>query len=178
MGLPANTIKVKFLQFLAGLVGGCYLNAYALDIGQVAPPFSIKTVTGATYTNENLLGRVVLIHFWASWCEPCQKEMPILAQYEKKHANQGFLLLMIDTDSSEDIPKALAQLKQYDLTGALKQEVSFTGYGRIWKVPLSFVVDQKGVLRQDAWDGENDHGLTEDILEKEITPLLLQNHKG
>lgn len=177
MGRSINTFRVWLLRFLIGIAGGCFFNAHALDLGQAAPPFSVKTLTGTTYTNENSLGKVVLIHFWASWCEPCQKEMSILAQYEKKHADQGVVVLMVDTDSSEDIPKALSQLKQYDLTGALKQETSFTGYGRIWKIPLTFVVDKKGILRQDAWDGEDDHGITAEILEKEITPLLLQTQK-
>ena len=177
MGQPMNTLKAWLLWLLMVVMCLSFWDAQALDVGQAAPPFSVKTVTGITYTNENLIGKVVLIHFWASWCEPCQKEMPVLAQYEQKHAKQGLAVLMIDMDSAEDIPKALAQLKQYGLTGALKQEVSFTGYGRVWKMPLSFVVDKKGILRQDAWDGENDHGLTEETLEKEITPLLLQNHQ-
>lgn len=51
-----------------------------VKVGGRAPAFSLKSLTGETVTNRSYEGNIVIVNFWASWCEPCKKEMPILKQ--------------------------------------------------------------------------------------------------
>jgi hypothetical protein len=61
-------------------------------------------------------------------------------------------------------------MKAYSFDAAFGRDASFKGYGRIWRLPLSFVIDRHGILRKDGWSGEA--GIDEASLERDITPLL------
>jgi thiol-disulfide isomerase/thioredoxin len=55
-------------------------NMSEVKVGGRAPAFSLKSLSGETVTNRSYEGHIVIVNFWASWCEPCKKEMPILKQ--------------------------------------------------------------------------------------------------
>jgi thiol-disulfide isomerase/thioredoxin len=57
-------------------------------------------------------GKVVLANFWATWCEPCRHEMPLLVELEKKWRGRGFVLLTVSADEPEDAAEALAFLRK------------------------------------------------------------------
>jgi thiol-disulfide isomerase/thioredoxin len=64
-----------------------------------APDFELKTTQGETFKlSENIGRKVIVINFFATWCEPCREEMPELNQYYNEHKNDNFILLAIDAD--------------------------------------------------------------------------------
>ncbi len=155
------------------LMSGCFLPAWALEEGTPAPGYEVHLMNGQSFNSGEASGKVVILHFWASWCVPCREEMPAMERYYKKHHQEGLELIAISMDDPEDLQKARDIMKGYSFPGAWIRESRVKGYGRIWRIPLTFVIDRQGVLRRDAWDGEA--GLDEVTLDKTITPLL--SHK-
>jgi cytochrome c biogenesis protein CcmG/thiol:disulfide interchange protein DsbE len=145
--------------------------ALALDVGKLAPPYDITLLDGRPFTIEANKGKVVILHFWATWCVPCRKEMPELDRYFRKHHDQGLEMVAISMDDPEDEAKVREAMKTYHFEGALIRQAKMRGYGRIWRIPLTFVIDRKGVLRSDGWF--EDSGLDERALDNIVSPLLL-----
>ena len=63
-----------------------------------APDFSVVTANGRPITLESLRGKVVLLDFWGSWCQPCVRAVPSLRKLQKEHANDEFVMLGISSD--------------------------------------------------------------------------------
>ena len=89
-------------------------------------------------------GKVVVLNVWASWCPPCQSEMPLLQRTHEQISKQGGLVLGIDTQDSPD--DALAFLRKKDITFPSLRDRD-REYGRKYGVsayPETFLIDRKG----------------------------------
>jgi cytochrome c biogenesis protein CcmG/thiol:disulfide interchange protein DsbE len=116
-------------------------------VGQRAPEFTLTTFDGATYTNENLAGKVVVLNFWASWCKPCEQEADELEAAWRYYQPRGDVVFLgvawTDTDQ-----KSLEYMQKFgitypngpDLGTRLAQRYRITG------VPETYIIDQNGVL--------------------------------
>jgi len=107
---------------------------------------------------------------------PCRAEMPALEAYFRQHRDDGLLLLVISTDDPRDEAKVRDFMKAFSFPGALARDADIKGYGRVCRLPLTFVVDCHGILRKDDWYG--DPGLDVPLLEKTVTPLLRTPRSG
>jgi cytochrome c biogenesis protein CcmG/thiol:disulfide interchange protein DsbE len=148
--------------------------SHAADEGKAAPELQAKLLRGKNFSLSEAKGQVVIVHFWATWCAACKIEMPVLDDYYKKHRAEGLRLVALSKDSPKDETKARDMMKNYSFDGGMAKEASYNAYGRIWKLPLTFVVDRKGILQKDGWN--LDHELTLGDFEKVVTPLLKANH--
>ena len=165
-----NAIKsLKYLIVIFSVLA--FIPAYSAEEGQRAPEFQAKLFSGEKFSLAANLGQVVILHFWASWCESCQVEMPILDNYYQQHRAEGLKIVAVSMDSPKDETKARDVMKKYSFSGAtLAKDASFKSYGRIWRIPLTFVIDRKGVLRKDGWPLDKPMAITD--LEHVVTPLL------
>jgi cytochrome c-type biogenesis protein len=78
-----------------------------LKAGQRAPAFSARDLSGKTITLAQLRGRPVLLTFWATWCQPCRQELPLIAQAYRAHKAQGLAVVAVDYgDESADAVRA------------------------------------------------------------------------
>ena len=145
--------------------------AQAIEAGQPAPGYAIPLLDGTTFTPDRGAGHVVVLHFWATWCIPCRGELPAIERYYRKHHGGGLDFIAISVDDPSDLATVKEMLGHFSYPGAVIQEAHVRGYGRIWRIPLTFVIDRNGVLRYDAWGGGPD-GLDEVLLESTLTPLL------
>jgi thiol-disulfide isomerase/thioredoxin len=145
--------------------------AVAAKVGKAAPPAVLVTLDGQRFETRQLLGRVVILTFWATWCAPCRKELPILSEYAKAHADQGLTVLgfaLDDADQREAVRKVAASLAFP--VGFLLAD-SAPGYGRIWRMPANFTIGRDGVLLDNAWE-DTDAGWSEERLERIVAPHL------
>lgn len=148
-------------------------SAYAIEEGKSAPAFVAKLLGGKSFSVESAKGQVVIINFWATWCSPCRQEMPAFESYYDKHKNQGLRMIAVSLDEPADEDKVKEVMSHYTFDAALERETLHKGYGRIWRLPLTFVIDRKGVVRKDGWYGPA--GIDQPLLEKIVTPLLDDN---
>ena len=170
MDIPKFTWRLIFI-ITGGLLSALPPLAHAdLEVGKPAPPLEAKTLDGNKFTLAGDAGDVVIINFWASWCEPCRKEMPAMETYYKQHRDQGLRILAISMDDPEDAAKVREVMKSYSYPAAFRRDADYSGYGRIWRMPMTFIIDRHGILRKDGGVGPPSIDL--DLLEKAVTPLL------
>jgi peroxiredoxin len=151
--------------------GGAAASAADLEVGRPAPSLTLHTLDGSTIDTPSLRGKVVIVAFWATWCDPCREELPLLSAYAAEHAAQGLEVLAFSLDG----PGNLEAVRE--VTAGLNFPVGLLGgnragdYGRIWRLPVSFVIDRAGILRYDGWDADGDPW-TRASLDRVVTPLL------
>jgi cytochrome c biogenesis protein CcmG, thiol:disulfide interchange protein DsbE len=131
-----------------------------------APPLSIETVNGQDFDLDAMGGKVVLVTFWATWCGPCLAEMPAIATFYRKHRAQGLEVIALSIDRPGDRAKMLRLLAKLPFPGALLSEASRNGFGTPDGVPISYVVDKRGIVRDKfiAIDAE--------LLDEVVLPLI------
>jgi cytochrome c biogenesis protein CcmG/thiol:disulfide interchange protein DsbE len=122
--------------------------------GLPAPDFTLRLYPGyrAGLPEEirlsDLRGNVVVINFWASWCEECHKEAQALENVYRSYKDRGVMILGVDYLDTE--APALAYLKQYNVTypnGIDLQQHIARAY-RITGVPETFFIDRDGIVRE------------------------------
>jgi thiol-disulfide isomerase/thioredoxin len=147
------------------------LPAFAgLDVGKPAPALDAKLLDGTHYSLASERGKVVIVNFWATWCAPCRAEMPAIDAYYRKHRGEGLEVLAVSMDDPGSEERVRNVMRAFSFPAALGPQSDFKGYQRIWRLPLTFVIDREGVLRKKDWYG--DPGIDEQLLEKTVTPLL------
>lgn len=145
--------------------------ADALKLGQPAPPLVLHALDGRNIATRDLLGQVVIVTFWATWCDPCREELPILSAYAKRHAAQGLQVLGFSLDAPADLPKVRDVAATLSFPVGLLGSAYAGGYGRVWRIPVSFTIDRAGKLADNGWD-DDQPAWTEARLRQVITPLL------
>lgn len=146
-------------------------NANALTVGKPAPPLVLHTLDGNSIASRDLLGKVVILTFWATWCSPCLAELPLLSDYVTRYRKQGLEVLGFSLDG----PDKLAEVRKF--ASRLNFPVGLLGsawagdYGRMWRIPVSFTIGRDGNLVDNGWD-DDDPVWTETRLARIVTPLL------
>ena len=120
------------------------------EIGSHLPDFSVKNLQGRELSSADLRGKIVLIDFWATWCQPCKKEMPGYQKLLDNYGTRGFVVIgfkfdvMMDTEDPVQFAKKIGV--KYPLavaTGDIKQK--FSG---IPGLPTTMLYDRQGILRK------------------------------
>jgi peroxiredoxin len=118
-------------------------------IGFRAPDFSLQTLNGETIRLSELVGRPVVISYWATWCIPCQKELPILEQLFREYQPQGLMVVTVNAieQDTRDEVQAMVGEKSMTLPVLLDQGNQFAStYGALF-FPTTIFVDASGVIR-------------------------------
>ncbi|MFH1144523.1 MAG: redoxin domain-containing protein [Candidatus Eisenbacteria bacterium] len=110
------------------------------------PEFEMRDLNGRSITHEDLQGEVVLLVFWATWCKPCQMEIPQLVDLHKTYSTEGLRIVAPSIDRS-----GLAVVKPFiDRHPEIKYAIVPNGMpasmalGGISRIPTSFLIDRKG----------------------------------
>ncbi len=142
---------------------GCYQ-----DGPNCLPPIEMIDEAGSVWNSESLAGKVVVINFWATWCRPCQAEIPDLAKVARKYQDRDVVILGLMTDPVSD-----SQLKTFKKRYGLdypiirvSPEVS-AAFGNPKALPTNFVYDRTGHLVFDS-----PGAISARALEREIKQLL------
>ncbi|MGZ3237145.1 MAG: TlpA disulfide reductase family protein [Burkholderiaceae bacterium] len=160
--------KLFLFSFWVFLAQSCI--AASLEVGKTAPPLEVTQLDGTKFSLADHAGNVVLVNIWASWCEPCREEMPAIEAFYKAHHAEGLDLLAISLDDAKDLPQVKEVMRSYSYPAAMLADAKMKGYGRIWRMPMTFVIDRQGILRKDGSEGEPKMDLP--ALERVVTPLL------
>ena len=120
-----------------------------IDIGYYAPNFTAPNPDGQMKSLNDMLGKVTLLEFWASWCGPCRRENPNLVKIYKKYKDLGFNIVGVSLDKS--MPQWTKAIEDDYLTWDHLSNLKFwqDPIARLYKVraiPASFILDEKGLI--------------------------------
>jgi thiol-disulfide isomerase/thioredoxin len=139
------------------------------EIGSHLPEFSLKDLQGHALSSADLRGKVVLVDFWATWCQPCKKEMPGYQKLADRYGSRGFVAIGFKFDTMPDMEDpvlfAMRIGVRYPLavaTNDLKQK-----FGGIEGLPTTMLYDRQGILRGKVVGFEYT-----DNVESMVKPLL------
>ena len=161
---------------LVGLVG-CHSasppqptkHVAAGEIGSILPDFSVKDLQGRPLSSVDIRGKVVLIDFWATWCQPCKKETPGYEKLADEYGSRGLVVMGFKFDNMPDMEDPIAFAREIGVrypfsvaTEDLKQK-----FGGVEGLPTTILYDRQGVLRMKVIGFEYT-----DNVESAIKPLL------
>ncbi len=132
-----------------------------------APDFTLPQITGPPLKLSDYRGKIVLLDFWATWCEPCRAEIPHLVDLQNKYGTQGLQIIGVSMDDSPDPVPAF--YKQFKMNYPVVMGNAQTGeqYGGVLGLPIAFLIDRQGQIRKKHI-GATDAA----VFEKEVTNLL------
>ena len=122
-----------------------------IDVRRQAANFTLKDMTGKSWTLKELKGSVVLVNFWATWCPPCRKEMPDLNALYKRYRGKGLVILSISDEREATVRSFLAD-KHYGYPLLLDPGRKVNEMFAIEGIPKSFVYGRDGKLVAQAID--------------------------
>jgi peroxiredoxin len=121
--------------------------AYAADAGGPAPQFALAALSGQQAALSQYKGQVVMVNFWATWCGPCQQEMPLLDQMYKKYKPAGFTLIGVNVDKESAPVKDLMARKPVSFPVLLDPANQVSKAYHVDEMPSSVIIDRKGEIR-------------------------------
>jgi thiol-disulfide isomerase/thioredoxin len=119
-------------------------------MGQPAKPFLSQTIYGQEVSLGLFKGKVLLIDFWATWCPPCMKQMPILKKFYNELKVENFEIVSVALETDIDKLKEFLQSNAIDWLNIANDKGQYDAmaatYG-VKNIPASFLIDKKGILR-------------------------------
>ena len=140
-----------------------FIKVNALKVIETAPAkpvpvsddavLALKDMAGVDQSLASLRGRVVVVNFWATWCEPCKKEMPDLAAIQTDYAPLGVQVIGATADAADDAAKVLKFVREFKINfpvwlGATTDDMERFGVGTV--LPATVIIDREGrIVRRD-----------------------------
>jgi cytochrome c biogenesis protein CcmG/thiol:disulfide interchange protein DsbE len=119
------------------------------SVGTMMPAFAAKTIDGATLNREGLLGKVVLVNFWASWCGPCTVEMPAFQRVYFEQRDSGLVVIGVWTNDADAFGMR-DQLRSGGITYPIVVGTTelVNAFGGVNGLPVSVLIDRSGRIRK------------------------------
>ena len=111
------------------------------------PALALADLDGTRHTLEDYRGKVVLLNFWATWCEPCLEEMPSMQALERRFAGRPFTILAVNYGESRPKVADFARRLTLGLRVLLDPNMDAPRAWRVRVLPASFLVDPSGRVR-------------------------------
>jgi len=121
-----------------------------------APQLTLKDLDGKEVSLEQYRGKVVLVNFWATWCEPCQVEIPWLIEMQQKYSAQGFTILGIAMDEDgASIVTPWVHKERFDVNGTksamnypivIGNDAAADKFGGLLGYPTSVLISRDGKI--------------------------------
>ena len=132
-----------------------------------APAISLTDIEGKKLDLADYKGKVVVLDFWATWCEPCRIEIPGFIEMQDKYANQGFSVIGISLD---DEPEPVVQFyKEFKMNYPVAVGNQRVGelYGGIFGLPTTFLIGRDGRIY-----AKHSGAISPSVIEDEVQQLL------
>jgi cytochrome c biogenesis protein CcmG, thiol:disulfide interchange protein DsbE len=161
--LHLRTLTIAVLLLLGA--GRSFVQA-APSVNEAAPTLVLSELGGDTFDLAKLRGKVVLVNYWATWCAPCKKEMPLLNAFYRRYHEQGLEIIGISADRPQDFAKMRSMSGTLSYPTSTLDRISDNGFGPPEGFPLTYVIDREGIVRDKFID------VREELLRDVVLPLL------
>src|ERR1700735_2791513 len=132
---------------MAAIVVASTAFAASGDASGPAPAFTLTNLSGQPSGLSAYKGQVVMVNFWATWCGPCQQEMPLLDQMYKKYKPAGFTLIGVNVDKEVPPVKQLLERKPVSFPVLLDRANKVSKAYHVDERPTPVIIARKGQIR-------------------------------
>ena len=152
----------------------------ALSTHKMAPPFTVTALDGAKFNLDAMGGRVVLIDFWATWCGPCNQELPHIKKIAKEFAGQPLVIISVSWDSDETKWKNFIDKNEMTWVQYRDADHRLSNVFQINSIPHYFTIDSDGVLTAEMMGSGSDvEGKLKKLIARAKAPASAPiNHVG
>ena len=130
-----------------------YIEQPELARARMAPNFRVTTLDGQTVTMDDLRGKVVLVDFWATWCGPCNAELPHVKEIAARYAGRPLVILSVSSDKDEAKWKQFIGAHGMTWLQARDSDQSIAEMFGIESIPHYFTIDTDGILQTEQLGG-------------------------
>ncbi len=127
--------------------GGQQEPAVGINVGEIAPDFTLPDLDGNEVRLSEFRGKVVFVNFWATWCPPCRAEMPDIESLYQEYKDEGLVVIGIDIGEPEATVRRFVQQGGYSWTFVLDSDGAVAANYNIRAIPTSFFIDREGVIQ-------------------------------
>lgn len=117
-----------------------------VEVGKTAPDFVLVDLDGNKHKLSDYQGQGVFINFWATWCKPCEREMPHINKYYQQFKDQGVQVLAVDVSESELVVKRFVEKHELNFPIMIDKDQQVQSAYGINPLPATFLVDKNGTL--------------------------------
>lgn len=114
------------------------------EAGDMAPSFKIKTDSGRTMTPTDFGGRILVLNFWATWCQPCVEETPSLMLLSNRLRDKGVVVMGVSIDTDEAAYRRFIQRFGLKFETARDPESNVSAEYGTFKVPETYIINREG----------------------------------
>ena len=133
----------------------------------LAPDFSLPDLTGQKLDLSSYRGKVVLLDFWATWCDPCREEIPQFVELQNKYSDRGLQIIGVSMDDGPEPVREFYQRFKMNYPVVMGNAQTGELYGGILGFPIAFLIGQDGRISAKHIGATNIS-----VFEKEIVNLL------
>jgi peroxiredoxin len=148
--------------------GGCGAAVAEVAMDKAAPSLVLTELNGDKFDLSQMRGKVVLVHYWATWCAPCRREMPVLDAFYRRYHARGLEIIGISADRPQDFAKMRRMSGAFAYPTATLDQITDNGFGQPEGFPLTYVIDRDGLVRDKFID------VRDQLLRDVVLPLLPQ----
>ncbi|MDX2478088.1 MAG: TlpA disulfide reductase family protein [Gammaproteobacteria bacterium] len=122
-----------------------------------APVLKISDIDGIPFNPSEYQGKWFFVHFWASWCVPCRREVPAIQKMWQVMQEEGLALAFINTSEDEDTVFSFLSIHAPELRALMDNDGQVTEMWQPRGLPATYLVDPKGIVRYQALGGREWH---------------------
>lgn len=142
---PSAALLFALCCMLAGAAAAA--PALSPGSGEAAPALELKDLEGRPQSLAAHRGKVVLVNFWATWCEPCRREMPSIQRLRARLAGKRFAVMAVNTDEPESRVRQFLTQTQLDLPVVMDPNKTVTREWGVRMLPVTFIIGADGRIR-------------------------------
>ena len=124
------------------------LSGPAVREGDEAPEFNLMSDRGQPIQLKDLRGKLVILNFWATWCQPCVEEIPSLARFSDQFASRGVVVLGVSVDEDRDVYQKFLERAGVKFLTARDPERKISRLYGTFKFPETYLIDRGGKVVQ------------------------------
>jgi len=146
-----RTVLFVFLLLLSGILTG--MGSKPPQVSGTAPDFQTTMPKGEAVSLKDYRGKNVLLTFWATWCEPCKKEMPEIEAAYEAQKGEGLVILAVNFGEKAAEAQAFAEKMGLTFPILLDRKINIAEQYGVVSLPVTFFIDRNGTIRERVFGG-------------------------